>query len=126
MQRKQKGITLVSFVIVLAVVGFFAVIVMKLFPMYSEYYSVGRVMDELAASPRAASMSGLEIQQELERRFDIAYVSSVKKEHIKVVRTGSGNRLNIAYEVRVGMMGNLDAVGRFDKTVQLSGTSPGG
>jgi Tfp pilus assembly protein PilE len=126
MKRTQKGITLTSFVIVLAVVGFFALMTMKLFPMYSEYYSVKRVMDELAATPKSASMSGPQIQIELERRFNIGYVESVKKEHVKVIRAGKGSKLNIAYEVRVPLLGNLDAVGRFDNTVDLSGTSAGG
>ena len=37
MKRTQRGITLLGFIIVLAVVGFFAYVGMKLFPMYSEY-----------------------------------------------------------------------------------------
>ena len=37
MVRRQQGLTLMSFVIVLVVVAFFALVVMKLFPMYSEY-----------------------------------------------------------------------------------------
>ena len=126
MERTQKGITLMSFLMVLVVVGFFAMMAMKLFPMYSEYYSVKRVMDELAATPKSASMSGQQIQTELERRFNIGYVESVKKEHIKVIRAGRGSQLNIAYEVRVPLLGNLDAVGKFDNTVDLSGSSAGG
>ena len=126
MQRSQKGITLTSFIMILAVLGFFALITMKLFPMYSEYYSVKRVMNDLAAVPKSGSMSGAQIQIELERRFNIAYVESVKKEHVKITRVGKGSKLNIAYEVRVALLGNLDAVGKFDNTVDLTGTSAGG
>ena len=126
MKRTEKGITFTSFLIVLVVLGFFALITMKLFPMYSEYYSVKRVMNELAAMPKAPTMSGNDVQIELERRFDIAYVDSVKKEHVKIIRAGKGSKLNIAYEVRVPLLGNLDAVGRFDNTVDMTGTSAGG
>ena len=126
MVRTQKGITLMSFLMVLVVVGFFAMMAMKLFPMYSEYYSLKGVMKEMAASPNSGSLSLAQIQAELDRRFNIAYVSSVKKEHIKVIRAGRGSQLNIAYEVRVPLLGNLDAVGKFDNTVDLSGSSAGG
>ncbi len=126
MERTQKGITLMSFLMVLVVVGFFAMMAMKLFPMYSEYYSLKGVMKEMAASPNSGSLSLAQIQAELDRRFNIAYVSSVKKEHIKVIRAGRGSQLNIAYEVRVPLLGNLDAVGKFDNTVDLSGSSAGG
>ena len=45
MVNKPRGMTLMSFVIVLVVLGFFALIIMKLFPMYSEYYSLKKVME---------------------------------------------------------------------------------
>lgn len=125
MVSKPRGMTLMSFMIVLVVVGFFALVVMKLFPMYSEYFSLKGVMNEYAAQPNSASAGPQQMWNELERRFDIAYVDSVKREHVKVSRTGGVSSLNIAYEVRVPLFGNLDVVGKFDNTVTLSGR-PGG
>lgn len=125
MVRKQQGITLMSFVMVLIVVGFFALLVMKLFPMYSEYNNLRGVMDAFAAQPGAAKMTQAQVVADLQRRFNIAYVSSVKKEDIHIIREGSRVQLNIKYEVRTNMMGNLDAVGVFDKTVTLAGSGPG-
>jgi len=125
MERTQKGITLMSFVVVLVVVGFFALMAMKLFPMYSEYNSLKSVMKQFAESPNSASMTSAQAFLDLERRFNIAYVSSVKKEHVKIIRAGKASQLNIAYEVRVPLLANLDVVGKFDNTVDLSGTSSG-
>jgi Tfp pilus assembly major pilin PilA len=121
MVRRQQGLTLMSFVLVLAVVGFFALITMKLFPMYTEYNSVKSVMKAFAANPASASMTPAQAYSDLERRFDIGYVTSVRKEHIKIVRTGRVTQLNIAYEVRKPLFANLDIVGKFDNTVDLGG-----
>ena len=121
MVRKQQGMTLMSFVMVLVVVGFFALVVMKLFPMYSEYNNLKGVMEAFARAPGAASMTPAQVYADLERRFNIAYVESVKKEHIKISRTGRVTELNIAYEVRKPLFANLDVVGKFDNTVQLGG-----
>jgi Tfp pilus assembly major pilin PilA len=126
MARNQKGITLMSFVVVLVVVGFFALVAMKLFPMYSENHNLKGVMKEFAAQPNSASLTPAQVQADLDRRFNIAYVESVKKEHIKIIRAGRGSQLNIAYEVRRPLFGNLDVVGVFDHTVDLNGTPPGG
>lgn len=123
MVSKPRGMTLMSFVMILVVVGFFALVIMKLFPMYSEYYSLKSVMKEYAAQSNSASIPPQQMHNELNRRFGIAYVSSVKKEHIKVVREGGQSKLNIAYEVRTPLFGNLDVVGNFDHTVDLSGRS---
>jgi Tfp pilus assembly protein FimT len=127
MERKQKGITLMSFIIVLAVLGFFGLITMKLFPMYSEFNNLKSVMNELAAQPNSASLTQAQVQADLSRRFNIAYVESVNlKEDVKIVRgAGRTAQLNIAYEVRRPMFGNLDVVGKFDHTVDLTGTSSG-
>ena len=121
MVSKPRGMTLMSFVIVLVVVGFFALIIMKLFPMYSEYYNLKGVMEEYAAQPNSASIPPAQMHTELNRRFGIAYVDSVEKEHIKIIREGGVSKLNIAYEVRVPLFGNLDVVGKFDHTVDLTG-----
>jgi len=121
MVRKPHGMTLMSFVMVLIVVGFFALVVMKLFPMYSENFNLKGVMKEYAAQPNSASIPPAQMHTDLNRRFGIAYVSSVKKEHIKIVREGGVSKLNIAYEVRVPLFGNLDVVGKFDNTVDLTG-----
>jgi hypothetical protein len=126
MARRQQGITLMSFIVVLVIVAFFALVVMKLFPMYSEYYNVKGVMNELAAQPNSASMTQPQIQADLDRRFNIAYVESVQKQHVKILRAGRGAQLNIAYEVRRPLFGNLDVVGKFDYTVDLSGAAPSG
>lgn len=121
MARKPRGMTLMSFVIVLVVVGFFALVAMKLFPMYSEYFNLKGVMEEYAAQPNSASIPPAQMHTELNRRFGIAYVDSVEKEHIKIIREGGVSKLNIAYEVRVPLFGNLDVVGKFDNTVDLTG-----
>ena len=121
MARNQKGITLMSFVVVLVVVGFFALVAMKLFPIYNEYNNLKSVMKELSAQPDSASLTPAQINTDLNRRFDIAYIESVQKEHIKIVRNGSVRQLNIAYEVRRPLFGNLDVVAKFDNTVTLSG-----
>ena len=121
MVRRQQGLTLMSFVIVLVVVAFFALVVMKLFPMYSEYNNLKGVMNAFAAQPNAASMTPAQVMVDLDRRFNIAYVESVKKEHIKIGRNGRETQLTIAYEVRKPLFFNLDVVGKFDNTVTLGG-----
>ena len=126
MKGRQSGISLMGFIIVLVLVAFFALIIMKLFPMYSEYYNLRGVMNELASEPASRNMTPNQVYESLQRRFNIAYIESVKKEHVKLIRGKSGNNLNIAYEVRVPMIFNLDVVGKFDYTVTLGNAESGG
>ena len=118
-KSKQGGMTLMGFLMVLAVVGIFAFIGMKLFPVYSEYYSVVQSMKGIQMEPGVANMAPVKIRDLLDRRFDISYVDSVKPEHIKITRA-NGYNLSIKYEVRRPLAYNLDFVAKFEKTVDLT------
>jgi Tfp pilus assembly major pilin PilA len=117
---RQRGITLLSFLMVIAVLGFFAFIGMRLFPVYSEYYSVKQAMDAVANEPGVNTWDARRVRDALDRRFNISYVFSVKPEHIKVTRSATGNTLTIDYEVRKPFAYNLDFVARFNRSVELT------
>ena len=48
MKSKQSGITLIGFLIIIAVVGFFGFMAMKLVPSYSEFMGVKKAMNQIA------------------------------------------------------------------------------
>src|SRR3546814_11513012 len=79
MKRTQRGMTLLSFIIVLAVVGFAAYIGMKLFSMYSEYYSVRQALKGLQAEPGIAKQDPAKIKNLFFRRLNISYSENVKR-----------------------------------------------
>lgn len=117
---RQRGITLLGFIVVLAVVGFFAFLAMRLFPVYSEYYSVVSAMKGLQSEPGIGQMTPERIRSLLNNRFYISYVESVKPNHVKITPSGNGYNLSIKYEVRRPMAYNVDFVAKFDKTVELT------
>lgn len=114
MKRKQSGITLIGFLITLAVVGFAAYIGMKLFPMYEEFYSVKAAAKGLAEQPGSADMDPSRLEDFFFRRLDINYSENVKPENVNFKRIEGGWRMNVQYEVRRPIIGNLDVVGKFD------------
>lgn len=120
MKRNERGMTLLGFVIVLAVVGFFAYVAMRLFPMYQEYYSVRSAMKGLAAEPGIGTQDPARIQDLFFRRLYINYSENVKKEHVKLRRVDNGWEMNVQYEVRRPLVGNLDVVGKFQSTQMLT------
>ncbi len=120
MKRKQSGLSLVGFLVVLAVVGFAAYVGMKLFPMYQEYYSVTTAMKGLASEPGVADMDPAKVQDLFFRRLYINYSENVKPKDVKFERTDGGWKMRVNYEVRRPLVGNLDVVGRFDRTQELT------
>jgi hypothetical protein len=116
----QGGMTLTSFLVVLAVVGFAAYLGMKLFPMYQEYYAVRTATKSLASEPGVGDMDPSKIQDMFFKRLYISYSESVKPENVKFERIDSGWNMKVNYEVRRSLVGNLDVVGVFDISQDLT------
>jgi hypothetical protein len=120
MKRTQSGMTLIAFVIVLAVVGLFAYVAMKLVPMYSEYYAVKQALKGLASEPGIADRDPAKIQDLFFRRLYISYAEDVKPEHVKITRVDNGWKMDVNYEVRKPMIANLDVVGKYSASENLT------
>ena len=124
MKRTQSGMTLIGFVIVLGVVGLFAYVGMKLVPMYSEYYAVKQALKGLQQEPGIADRDPAKIQDLFFRRLYISYAEDVKPENVEIKRIDAGWQMNVNYELRKPMIGNLDVVGKFSASEDLTNRSP--
>ncbi|KGM06018.1 hypothetical protein LP43_2333 [Methylophaga thiooxydans] len=120
--QKQRGMTLIGWVIVLALIGFFATIAIRLVPMYQEYYGVLQIMNDMKIELRNNKLTKNEAQTLLMRRFNIGYIESVKKENIEISRgknTSYVTKIVIDYEVRKPFMAHIDLIGHFHKEVDI-------
>ncbi|MDT8437756.1 MAG: DUF4845 domain-containing protein [Wenzhouxiangellaceae bacterium] len=118
MRAEQQGLTLIGFLIVLAIALFAVYIGMKLVPIYLNHYSVIKSMESLAAEPGSANMSEARIRDLLSRKFETSYVQHVRPRDIRIVRS-TGIELVAEYEVRESLIGNVDAVVSFKRVQRL-------
>lgn len=119
MKRTQRGMTLIGFVLVLAVVGVFVYMGMKLIPMYSEYYAVKQGLAGLASEPGIVDNDTAKIKDLFFRRLYISYADNIKPEHVKIVRKDAGYLMTVEYEVRKPLIANIDVVGKFHADKEL-------
>ena len=117
---KQRGMSLIGFILSLALGLFVAFLGMKIGPIYLENYSVVNAMQNLAAEPGSAKLSMQQARSKLLFQMNLSYVgSNVQAKHITLNR-GNGVNLRVAYEVREPIIGNLDVIVTFDKSVRLT------
>ena len=115
-KNKQHGMTFIGILIVLAIVAFFAIVVIRLLPMYQEYYGVLSILETMKPEMRDRELIKSETMRLLNARFDTGYVFSVKKENIQLHRNRGNTavkKIVIEYEVREPFIGNIDVVGTF-------------
>ena len=123
MKRAQQGMTLIGFILVLAVAGVFIYMGMKLIPMYSEYYAVKQALKGLQQEPGIGNRDPARIQDLFFRRLYISYAENVKPENVSLERIDGGWEMSVDYEVRKPLMGNLDVVGMFQASERLTNQS---
>ena len=120
LKHTQRGMSLLGFVLVLSMVLCFAYLGLRIAPIYLEYYSVVSALNGLAAERGSAQYSPYDIKVKLLNRLYLSYTdANVGEENIRIIRR-DGVQVRIAYEVRKPVVGNMDVVASFDKTVQLS------
>lgn len=121
----QSGMTLMGTLIVLIVAAFFAVVLIKLVPLYMGNFKVKSVLNSMKEEQDIATMPPAEIEKRILSRLDINDVGNVKKEDIKIVRSTKNTVITVNYEARVNLFANLDAVAKFeDNRVELGAGAP--
>ena len=125
MNRKQSGMTMLGFLITLAVVMFFLYCGMKVVPMYTEFYSVKKALSGLAAEPGISAKSKEQVRDLFFRRLYMSYANNVKTDALKIESTDQGLMLTVDYEQRRELLANLDVVGKFHAQQELKrGSAP--
>ena len=125
MKRLQSGMTMLGFLITLSVVILLAYCAMKIVPMYIEFYSVKKALASMAKEADLANAPKDKIRASFARHMQIDYVSVIKPEMLKIETTDAGYNLLVDYERREALIANLDVVGRFNRSEQLSRPSMG-
>lgn len=118
--RRNSGLTLIGFLIVLSVTLFFAYAAMRLVPMYLEYNALGNALELLQKDPGSSNMTPAKIKQKIQMSLWASYASdNIKDEHVRISKTNEGVRVRVVYEVRKPFLGNIDIIGKFDTAVIL-------
>jgi hypothetical protein len=93
---------------------------MRIIPMYLEYHALVNAMETLKEDPSAKSMSAYQIKQKIRMSLWASYASNnIEDKHMRISKTTEGMNLRVAYEVRKPFLGNIDLIGKFDRTVVL-------
>ncbi|MCK9636206.1 MAG: DUF4845 domain-containing protein [Methylobacter tundripaludum] len=116
---RQQGLTLISLVFVLGLIGFFTLLTLKIVPIYLDHGKVKSALEALKQMPDLQTLSEFEIRDSLTKRFNINYVYDVNQDDITVVRHGDYVKVDIEYETVVKLVGNLSALAEFHDSFEV-------
>ncbi len=125
MRRGQQGLTLIGFVVVLAVMGCFAYVAMRVIPMYTEFYQIKKSIASAVKEPGVETWDSRGLADKVSRHFEIGYVYSIEPKDVKRTIVNHHAVLSVDYEVRKPLFGNIFLVGHFVDSESASDTVAG-
>ncbi|MDX1442441.1 MAG: DUF4845 domain-containing protein [Gammaproteobacteria bacterium] len=117
--KQQKGMTFLGYVLVLGIIGFFAIMAMKLTPLYLEYQSVNNVMQGITKEPQTITPQAL--RSTIGKRLNVNNVNRVEAKDFKIRREKGRLVVSIAYNAETKFVGNLFFLVKFENEVEITG-----
>lgn len=115
---RQRGITFLGLVILVAFVGLFVYAGIRLSPAYLEYMAVARALDSLKTE-LSGGVNQDAIRRSIQRRFEVDDVSSISPRDVEIGRDRDVFTVRAAYGVQARFIANVDFLVSFDKTVEV-------
>ena len=115
----QRGMTGFGWLVVLALIAFFTLLTLRLAPVYLDYYKVVSSLKSLKQEPNITKKTPAEIMDLLSRRFDVNSIDNVTRKNIHIKESGGVLTVGVKYQVRVPIMGNVDALVSFNRSIHV-------
>tara|TARA_R110002110_G_scaffold406421_1_gene626341 strand:- start:153011 stop:153412 length:402 start_codon:yes stop_codon:yes gene_type:complete len=122
LRQGQKGMSIPGILVIMMMVGFFVMCGIRMAPPYFEYLSIREIISNLASEPDAESLSVSDIRRRLSDTFNTNQIIHLKPKEVEVYRKKGQTFIDANYEVRVPVMGRIDAVMSFDDLLYITGS----
>lgn len=116
LRSRQTGLGMLGWLIVLAAASFFLTCFFKLGPVYLDYWQAKKALDNVLSNPASATLPKTELLSSIQKHLDVSLIEVIKADAkgIRITETRDGRELDASYERRVELVGNIDAVVKFD------------
>jgi hypothetical protein len=108
-RNKQSGMSTVSTLFMLAIVGFFVTVGFKLAPHYLDNRMIQSAFNQVGES-NIRGKSDIQIRNTIAKFFTINNIRDVDIAKIVIARGDASTRISLNYEKRFAMFGNVDVV----------------
>ena len=108
--KKQSGLSLLGWLIVICIFGFVLMTIAKLGPHYLDNRYVVEVLKTLGEDPKFPTMTTSEIKSQIEKSFQINNVRGKPRNSVKIFKNNRGTFVTVQYEERIDFFHNIDVL----------------
>jgi len=113
-RRRQRGLSLLGFLFVAAVVLVAALLAFRMVPAYIEWYTVQRALDAAVKDSTDPTLNN--IRRSMERKLNADYADAVSARDVEVTRTGNTITASVSWQKKLPLVSNVSLLLDFDAT----------
>ena len=131
MIERQRGVTAIGWMIILAILAFFVLVTLRLFPLFNEKFTVEAAMKSVAHRNGIEQMSEHDILKNFERTVQVggSYQfddqSTLEKVHIEKSKDKKTRFIHVTYQQTNKFFDDVQFLLVFDKSMELKSGGSG-
>ena len=110
--RHQRGLSMIGFLFVAAVLLICALLAFRMIPSYIEYYTVQKALEEALRDTRDPNVQN--VRRFVERRLSADYVDSVSWNDVQLSRSGNNITAFVSWEKKLPLVHNVSLLMEFN------------
>jgi len=120
-RQRQAGMSIPGMLVIAIMVGFFVMCIIRMTPPYLEYLSVKNIIEQIVVEkdPGTETIGG--IRRRIGNMFNTNQIYELQPKEVEVFRKDGKTYIDASYEVRLPVMGRIDAVLSFDDLMYVYG-----
>jgi len=115
--RRQKGLSFVGWMAMVAIFGLLILSFFKVFPIYNENFTIQSVLTGLAKDEKVDFKSKRAIWETLRKRLAVNEIYSITTENVTIQRKDGKTTITISYRAERPYIGDLFIGGNFTESV---------
>jgi len=121
MRSKQRGVTLIGWILLLAPMAVCGYAAIRLTPIYLNYMRVARTLEQIKGDAKGGARldSQAAIREALQKRLFIEQVEFPDAKDFKITRNGKEWNIDGGYDDQAPLFSNVSILVSFNKTVTL-------
>jgi hypothetical protein len=120
MRRKQRGITLLGWIVLLIPVALVVYAGIRLAPVYLNYYRVARTISQVAEEAKGDDTTNAQtLRTALGKRLDIESIEFPDLKDFVIKRDGPQWVIQVNYEEPIPFLYNVSLLATFDKSARI-------
>ena len=120
-RQRQAGLSIPSMLAVAVMVGFFVMCAIRMVPRYFEFLSVREIVTTIAREHNPKEENIGDIRRRVAKMFNTNQIYDLKPKEVEVYRKDGETYIDASYEVRLPVMGRIEAVLVFDDLKYVAG-----